>query len=100
MVRMVQQGSAWDQKHAVAAGTSQTTNCDLCGGSDADFGHIWLCPKLAKLHNELMDKHIPGIKLSQLHSAVKFGIAPAMAVDHNVSYWDGRFQTQMKKQSR
>ena len=49
LLKMVQQGAAWDTHIAVRTGFVTEHTCPLCGSEDADITHIiWWCPCLAE----------------------------------------------------
>ena len=88
LLKVVQQGASWDKKHTAKAGTTTTTVCDLCGHAECDIVHIiWKCPALEPERTAIIHQLLPGLQIEFLHNAMFYGIAPAMAPFHCLSFW-------------
>ena len=60
----------------------------MCGAVDGELKHtIWSCPALDEARTEAIAQHLPGLQTEFLHSAVFYGICPAMAPFHDLSFW-------------
>ena len=84
---MIQQGATWDKALIAKLGVSEQVGCDHCGAPRVTFDHLWDCPALQAERDQAINEHLPGLHVDALHPAIRFGIAPAMSVSHNHSFW-------------
>ena len=82
LLRMVQQGAAWDAHITNKTVFTDNITCPLCGQCNADIVHlVWTCPHLDEQRKPLLDAIAPQLDTGNLHPALLHGIAPAMAGD-------------------
>ena len=49
ILRLVQQGAAWDKQLNIKTGVTEHIVCEFCGATQADITHmIWYCPALSE----------------------------------------------------
>ena len=57
LLRMIQQGAAWDRNIAAKIGNADSNICEYCGSEDGDIAHvIWHCQKLCTERNNIFQK--------------------------------------------
>lgn len=86
-LQSVQTHGGWGKTKLANIGVVQSNNCDLCGASFHDVDHsIWTCKALQKDRIEA-DPELAAIDPDLLHPAIRRGIAPAMGIKPEATYW-------------
>lgn len=83
---MVQTGSAWCNALLFKTGEVASEACTACGGKHTLEHIIWRCTKHREFRRGL-DPEIAALDPDKLPAALKFGIAPALDVLQDTTFW-------------